>query len=283
MPTPVLETPVGLLVAERPGRAEALERFGIDYCCGGKLTIRWFCKRHGLDPEAVLAAIDAADRALVSTPARHWPSAPMHELIAHIVTTHHAYLRKTLPTLVELADTVAEAHGAVHPELNELAAILPGFSAEMLAHLDQEEQVLFPLVVRMERGLEDRALGRRFLTQQLGGLEAEHEAAGGLLARMAALTDGFEPPSDACASYEVLLKGLAAMAADTYRHVHKENSILFPRAAALIEGAIAPPAEARSSWTIVHPEKRPADPLRDEATRAMTHRGGLVSARVELY
>lgn len=59
--------------------------------------------------------------------------------------------------------------------------------------------------------------------------------------------------------------------------------ILFPRAAALIEAAVAAPAEARASWTIVHPEKRPADPLKDEATRSMTHRGGLVSARVELY
>lgn len=58
--------------------------------------------------------------------------------------------------------------------------------------------------------------------------------------------------------------------------------ILFPRAAALIEPVAAPP-EARASWTIVHPEKRPADPLKDEATRSMTHRGGLVSARVELY
>ncbi len=27
---------VGQLVAERPGRARVFERFGIDYCCGGK-------------------------------------------------------------------------------------------------------------------------------------------------------------------------------------------------------------------------------------------------------
>ena len=27
---------VGELVAERPSRARVFERFGIDYCCGGK-------------------------------------------------------------------------------------------------------------------------------------------------------------------------------------------------------------------------------------------------------
>ena len=34
---------------------------------------------------------------------------------------------------------------------------------------------------------------------------------------------------------------------------------------------------------IVFAEKHPADPLKDELTRAMSHRGGLASARCELY
>ena len=34
---------------------------------------------------------------------------------------------------------------------------------------------------------------------------------------------------------------------------------------------------------IIFPEKFPADPLKDEATRHLTHRGGLASARTEFY
>jgi hypothetical protein len=34
---------------------------------------------------------------------------------------------------------------------------------------------------------------------------------------------------------------------------------------------------------IMFAEKHPADPLKDEATRHMSHRGGLASARTEHY
>ncbi|HVA49885.1 MAG TPA: hypothetical protein VNH11_26195 [Pirellulales bacterium] len=38
------------------------------------------------------------------------------------------------------------------------------------------------------------------------------------------------PPSDACNTFRAMLDGLRALEAETHRHVHKENSILFPRA-----------------------------------------------------
>ena len=49
---------VGALVAERPGRARVFERFGIDYCCGGKLPLREACDKRGVDAAAVLSALD---------------------------------------------------------------------------------------------------------------------------------------------------------------------------------------------------------------------------------
>lgn len=38
---------VGQLVVERPGRARVFERFGIDYCCGGKAPLAKACKARG--------------------------------------------------------------------------------------------------------------------------------------------------------------------------------------------------------------------------------------------
>ncbi len=63
-------------------------------------------------------------------------------------------------------------------------------------------------------------------------MRLEHDDAGGALARMRALTDGFVPPLDACDSYRALFKALADLEADMHVHIHKENSILFPRASA---------------------------------------------------
>ena len=70
---------------------------------------------------------------------------------------------------------------------------------------------------------------------------AEHDRAGELLATLRRITDGYQPPADGCASYRALYAGLAELEADLHLHVHKENNILFPRAARLV-------AEADAGW-----------------------------------
>jgi regulator of cell morphogenesis and NO signaling len=64
-------------------------------------------------------------------------------------------------------------------------------------------------------------------------MEDEHEHAGRALAQMRSLTGGYVPPSDACPTYVALLAGLAELEADLHLHIHKENNIMFPRAAQL--------------------------------------------------
>ena len=64
-------------------------------------------------------------------------------------------------------------------------------------------------------------------------MESEHDQAGGALAKMRELTDGFTPPDWACNTYRAMLDALAQLELDLHQHVHKENNILFPRAIAL--------------------------------------------------
>lgn len=63
-------------------------------------------------------------------------------------------------------------------------------------------------------------------------MEQEHEEAGAALAAMRRLTNGYAAPEGACATYRAMLDALAELEADTHRHVHKENSLLFPSAQA---------------------------------------------------
>ena len=53
------------------------------------------------------------------------------------------------------------------------------------------------------------------------------------LAPDAQLTFGFRPPKDACDKYRILMAGLRELERDLHLHIHKENNILFPRAAAV--------------------------------------------------
>jgi regulator of cell morphogenesis and NO signaling len=71
-------------------------------------------------------------------------------------------------------------------------------------------------------------------------MQAEHDRAGELLARLRRLTDGYQVPADGCASYRALYDGLAELEADIHLHVHKENNLLFPAAVTLEQRGVRP-------------------------------------------
>jgi regulator of cell morphogenesis and NO signaling len=220
--------PVGRLVAERPARARALERLGIDYCCGGRKSLAEVSAAKGLDVEAVLRVLDAACREAETD---DWVPARPAELAEVIVATHHAYLRRELPRLAGLVHKVAAQHGATHPELLELGSVFHAFRACMNSHMNQEEWFIFPLIRRLETAVASDDVPAS-LAELISAAEHEHDQGGEALARMRALTGGYSPPPDACAAYQALLAGLAELETDMHSHVHKENNILFPEAIA---------------------------------------------------
>jgi regulator of cell morphogenesis and NO signaling len=64
-------------------------------------------------------------------------------------------------------------------------------------------------------------------------MEHEHATAGQALADMRRLTNNYAVPDDACNTFRVLYGQLEELESDLHLHVHLENNILFPRAAAL--------------------------------------------------
>jgi regulator of cell morphogenesis and NO signaling len=228
------ETTVGQLVAECSQRARLFDRLGIDYCCGGRVPLVQACAEKGLNVEEVLQAL-VADK----VEAHHGVHAgfdgtrvTMGELIDHIVTRHHAYLRWKFPHLETLVAQVVAAHGARHRELQEVQSILAWLKEELWLHMVKEEKVLFPIIVQLEVARKAPSFHCGGITNPISVMEDEHADAGSALARLSALTDDYTPPPDACARYRELLDGLAELQADLHLHIHEENNILFPRACA---------------------------------------------------
>jgi regulator of cell morphogenesis and NO signaling len=227
------ETTVGGLVAQYPGLARVFERFGIDYCCGGKRTLEDAAARAGADYPTVLAAVDAA---LGQVHEDADPGAmSLTELCEHIVETHHAYLRRELRRIDRLLGKVAAAHGERHPELRELQRVVDKFAADLSRHMTKEELILFPAIRRLEQDRRYPAGPFGSLRFPMAAMEAEHGDAGDDLAAMRTLTGDFSPPADACPTFRALLGALAELEVDMHRHVHKENNVLFPRAVRLEE------------------------------------------------
>ncbi len=236
MSTIPIDAQVASLVLEEPSRARVFERFGIDYCCGGKTPLHIACADLGLDVAAVVAALEEP-RAAESEDV-DWACAPVAELVAHIVEHHHGYLRDELPRLRELVEKVAHAHGDRHPELAGVQQTFGAVADELEQHMVKEERILFPACVALEEGAAG-SFPFGSVENPIARMLHEHDEVAAGLARLRSSTNAYEPPADACTSYRSMLDGLATLERDTHRHVHEENNILFPRAVALEAGRAA--------------------------------------------
>jgi regulator of cell morphogenesis and NO signaling len=216
------------LVADVPARAIALDRFGLDYCCGGDQRFDDACAHAGLDPNAVEAELDKGPRRDDMHAGRDMTP---NELIDHLLNIHHAYLHDELPALDALARKVFGVHGERHPELGPVRALIRLLVDDLEPHMMKEERVLFPAIQRLATGAAEFPFGS--ISNPIRMMSIEHERAGELLARLREATNDYEVPADACASYRALYERLASVDHDTRLHIFEENHLLFPKAAAL--------------------------------------------------
>jgi regulator of cell morphogenesis and NO signaling len=230
MPT-ITET-VREIALNQPSSIRVFERFGIDYCCGGRKPLAVACTEQDVQIDSVLAALaEAATEP--SSEATDWSKATLATLITHINAKHHEYLKLELPRLEALAKKVVAAHGANHPELSELHTVLQVLTYELTQHLAKEEMILFPYIVQMESGFAHGARPHSCfgtVANPITMMCREHDDAGEQLARIRQLTGDYTVPPDACPTYHAYFTGLREMEQDLHQHIHLENNILFPRA-----------------------------------------------------
>lgn len=231
------------IVTEDFRAAAVFEKYSLDFCCGGGITIDEACSRKNIDPAPVYEELGRLDgNPKGDTP--HFSAWPADELISYIVNVHHRYVREAVPALLAHTQKVATVHGERHPEVIAVAQHFESVAKDMMAHMMKEEHVLFPYIEKLVKAKRGNAeLGTSlFGTVQnpIRMMEAEHQAAGDELAAVRNLTNNYVPPEDACTTYRVSFKELQQFEEDLHRHVHLENNILFPKAIALEQELAGP-------------------------------------------
>lgn len=229
--TPLTERTVGELVAERPGRSRVFQSHQIDFCCQGGRTLRAACQLRGVPLDTVVSEL-AAEAANPTATAPNPAELSTAELAAYLVETHHEYLRRELPRLHVMAERVARVHGEHTPSLIEVLEVFLGLEAELTTHLLKEERILFPAIASLANSGPVPGL----LDGPIACMLHEHDDAGVALKRLRELTAGYQPPAEACNTYRALFAGLQELEEDLHRHIHLENSVLFPAAEALACG-----------------------------------------------
>lgn len=232
---------VGQIATEVPATRREFEKLGIDYCCGGKRTLTEACVQAKIKVDEVLALLEASASSSEAAVERNWNEEPLSELVNHITTTHHAFVRSECPRIEALAKKVASVHGKKHSELLQVQGQFYALAEELRVHLMKEEQILFPYVLRMEESVlaGEPAPPAMFGTvaNPIRMMMQEHDGAGSFLQSLRSLTNGYKLPDDACISYRALFDALKNFEADLHQHIHLENNVLFPRAAAMEAGS----------------------------------------------
>lgn len=230
---------IGEIAAADLRKAQVFRKYGIDFCCGGKKTLKQVCSEKGLDEIVIARELQAQDstrgsRAIAYT---DWPT---DFLADYIVNTHHTYVRKTLPELRAFGGKVATVHGPYHPELIRIAELIQELSAELKDHMMKEEEILFPYIKELVAAGKN---GTRLTIPHFGHIgnpihmmEDEHESAGEILEEIRRLSGDYTLPAEACASYALLFNMLQEFEEDLHIHIHLENNILFPKSKALEAG-----------------------------------------------
>ncbi|MEA5114491.1 MAG: iron-sulfur cluster repair di-iron protein [Geobacteraceae bacterium] len=236
------EKTIGEFVAGDYRTAAVFEKYGIDFCCGGKVVLSAVCREKGIDLDEILREITAVGNTPLAR-SHDYAAWDLSFLSDYIITVHHAYLWENLPQFAASARKVAQVHGANHPEVMEIAAIFDRIAGDMDAHLREEEEVLFPTIRKVEvagkTGAVPDAKDMDTIGASLERLIREHDEVGEAVHEIRRLSSNYTLPSDACNTFMVTYRKLREFEDDLHKHVHLENNILFPKAARLHDQGLA--------------------------------------------
>lgn len=210
------------LAIDLPLATEIFRKNRLDFCCGGRQTLKKACEIKQLNLESIINQLASLEAEKTFDTKESDPG----KVTDFIEERYHADLRMRLPELITLANRVEQVH-ADHPSCpHGLGSLLDNFFSDMSMHMQKEEGILFPLI-RQGNGA--------MASMPIQVMMSEHESHGSELNQIHLLTNDFQPPEGACGTWRALYSGLDRLEAELMEHIHLENNVLFPRVLSQIE------------------------------------------------
>ena len=220
------------IVGSLPGAAAVLDTLGIDYSSPGERTIAEAAGLEGVDPNVVVLYL----RRLPPARRTSWLDRSLSDLLQFLIEQHERLTRDDLVRVAEQLADVCSGPAAAEPVLQQLRDEFRTLAGELLPHLRREQEMVFPLIQRVE-SMWQRPAGptpENGLRDAVKELLVEHGTIGAQARIVRDLRTTLEshdvPPR--CRS---MLQNLNKLEADLRYSMFLENCILFPRALALHE------------------------------------------------
>ncbi len=228
------EQTVAQIVTQNIKSADVFKKHGIDFCCGGNVSVAKACARKGVDLQTFELELDQA--LSTATTAHNYATWDLGFLVDFIENTHHIYVRENVEIMLQYTNRVAEVHAELHPEVVRINELTHSLVAELMPHMQKEEQILFPFIKKLlQLKKEGKNVSKKFVQSPINVMHMEHENAGDIVKEIASLSKNFTLPEGACNTYRAMYAKLEEFQNDLFQHIHLENNILFPKAILLEE------------------------------------------------
>lgn len=130
------------IAASLPGATAVFRAHKLDFCCGGGISLKEAASKRGLELEQLDDELQALTPGALTVPQE------TADLIEHILNRYHAVHRAELPELIRLARRVEAVHRNHQDVPVGLADLLEETLRELDDHMQKEEVMLFPMMLR---------------------------------------------------------------------------------------------------------------------------------------
>ena len=234
----VLRNSVQEIVKEDYRTADIFHQYGINYCCGARISLEDVCENLGLNIDTIRRELEFATR---STPALSFTN--VHQwhldfLLDYIINIHHVYLRQNLPLVNEYMVRFKESHGMQFKFLDELCYEVQKLHTRFISYLDEEENIIFPYIRQINSAHlhnENYAgLLVRTLKKPVGNIyKSQQHELNLLLSECRRIADNYVTPEKTCITHKVCFAKLAELDNNITHYIYIENEILFPKTISL--------------------------------------------------
>ena len=149
------------------------------------------------------------------------------DLADYIKEVHHEYIQEKSIYLLQFLDKLCRVHGERHPELFKINELFTLSSQNLIVHLRDAEEKLFPYIREKEQNPE--AVFGGDLQAYIEKLQAVYQTEKERFEEIARVSDDFTPPEGACTTYRVAFQMLNEFDEYLQLYIHLENNILFPK------------------------------------------------------
>jgi regulator of cell morphogenesis and NO signaling len=227
-------TSIAKIADEISGARQVFETLGIDYACGGALSLADAAYAEGLDPEVLVAGVRRL--AAPSGGTHSWNDRPLADLIKHLTDEHHRLVRDELAAISFGLFDLCAPPATPDEDLLSLRAAIVRLSGVLLPHMHEEEDNLFHPIAALElsRQSSERTVNGE-LRSRIQHVITEHGTIAAQLRSIRELRLRLEAGNELSERARAILESVTRLEAHLHEYMFLENCILFPRAVALQE------------------------------------------------